>query len=121
MRCATEFRPCACRFTTDVPAVHGGKGENPTPGDMLAAAVASCMLSMFGLTGKKHGFDAEGISIAASCEEQGSSITALNLAVSLPREYTEEQRKALAAAAAHCPVGSAIAERVQKNISWHCC
>ncbi len=120
MRCTTSFHPCGCEFTTDVPADFGGKGECATPGDMLAAAVASCMLSMMGLTGKKLGFETAGISIAASCEEKGSDITALNLAVNLPQDYSEEQRKALAHAAEHCPVGSSIAERVKKNITWHC-
>lgn len=118
MRCHTQFRDSSDAFTTDVPTVFGGMGEHVSPGEMLAATVASCMLSMMGLTGRKHGFSTEGVTAAAACEEKGGAITAINFDITLPADLTEEQRKLLHQAAANCPVGNAIADRVKKNITW---
>lgn len=119
MRCQTQFHNSSDRFTTDVPTVFGGVGEHVSPGEMLAATVASCMLSMMGLTGRKHGFSTDGITAAASCEEKGGAISAINFDITLPPTLTVEQKEALRQAAAHCPVGSALATHVKKNMTWH--
>lgn len=119
MRCHTQFCNNTDTFTTDVPTAFGGIGEHVSPGELLAATVASCMLSMMGLAGRKHGFSAAGITVAAACEEKGGAITAINFDITLPAGLTDTQREALHRAAANCPVGNAIADRVKKNITWH--
>lgn len=119
IRCHTTFRPSQCEFTTDVSAAMGGAGENPSPAAMLAASVASCMLSMIGWLGNNKGFDTTGISIAAGFAEEKGVISALSFDITVPMELTAPQKRMLEGAVKSCPVGNAIAPTVQKIIRWN--
>lgn len=118
MRCMTTFTHCDCTFNTDVPQAFGGEGQYVSPADMLAATVASCMLSMAGLTGKKHGFDTEGITAEAACTEENGQLSALCVTINVPKQLTEKEKQALQTAVAHCPVGNALNDRIHKDIRW---
>lgn len=119
MRCHTNFTPSGATFATDVPTALGGRGENPTPGDMLAACVASCMLSMIAYTGRRIEQDTEGICIKAACTEGPRGISGIELDISVPITVPAAERKVLEAAARSCPVGNAIHPDIPKKITWH--
>lgn len=118
VRCQTIFAPSKEEFLTDIETSAGGKGEYPCPADMLAATVASCMLSMMAWTGNKHHFDTRGISIAARAEENGGKLTALHFCITLPNNLDGGTRLHLEAAVKHCPVGNALSPAVEKHIEW---
>lgn len=118
MRCATQFPQGHAAFVTDVGSALGGLGEQPSPAQMLAAAVASCMASMMAYMGARRELKTEGISIAAGYEEGKSGITALNFCITVPHPTTPAERAVLEAAVKNCPVGAAIAPTVTKNITW---
>ena len=119
MRCYTSFCPSAATIATDVPAAKGGHGQYPSPADMLAASVASCMLSMIAYTAVRMELNAEGISIRAACQEGADGISAIELDITVPIHIPEPRRKVLEAAARGCPVGNAIHPDVAKKITWH--
>ncbi len=119
MRCTTQFPQGKATFITDVGSGLGGLGEQPTPAQMLAASVASCMGSMMAFMGARRELNTEGISIAAGYEEGKSGITALNFCITVPRPTTPAERAVLEAAVKNCPVGAAIAPTVAKNITWN--
>ena len=118
VRCQSIFTPSKEEFFTDIETAAGGKGEYPSPADMLAATVASCMLSMMAWTGKKRGFDTRGISIAASAEEKGGKLTAMHFHITVPQNCDGGTRLHLEAAVKHCPVGNALASSIEKHITW---
>ena len=119
MRCRTEFPQGNAVFTTDVGSALGGRGEQPSPAQLLAAAVASCMGSMMAYMGARRGINTTGISIEAGYEEGKSGITALNFHITVPQKLTGSERGVLEAAAKACPVGAAISPAISKNISWN--
>ncbi|MBQ4613496.1 MAG: OsmC family protein [Akkermansia sp.] len=119
MRCATQFPQGEATFTTDVGSALGGRGEQPSPAQMLAAAVASCMASMMAFLGARRGIKTEDISIEAGYEEGNSGISALNFNITVPHPTTAAERAVLEAAVKNCPVGAAIAPTVSKNVSWN--
>jgi len=119
MRCHTNFAPSGATFATDVPKALGGRGELPTPGDMLAACVGSCMLSMLAYTASRKGIDSDGICLKARCTEGPRGIASLELDISVPRALPHDSRKILEAAVRSCPVGNAIHPDIEKKISWH--
>lgn len=116
MRCHTLLSPSQSSFNTDVDVEHGGMGQYPNPAEMLAASVASCMLSAMAYTGKRHDFDTKGISVAATAAETGGHLTTLKFLVNVPMAVSEGTKKHLLAAAESCPVGKALA--IEKEISW---
>lgn len=120
MRCHTQFFGSAgAEITTDVDAAMGGQGQFPTPGELLAATVASCMLSMVAYTGAIKGFDPAGANIQAACGEGEQGIGSLMLDITIPTPTTPQQRKLIEAAIANCPVGNSLHPRIAKHITWH--
>lgn len=120
MRCHTSFFDAErAGFSTDVDAAMGGKGELPSPGDMLAATVASCMLSMVAHTGAHKGFDPAGISIQSACGEGTQGIGSLHFDITVPMPTTPQQRRYIQAAVANCPVGNSLHPDIPKEITWH--
>lgn len=120
MRCHTEFFvPTHAEFSTDVEEKLGGIGQQPTPGDMLAATVASCMLSMIAYTASVKGFDASGVCIQAACGEGSQGIGSLKFDITVPMATTPQQRKLMEAAVANCPVGNSLHPDIPKDFVWH--
>lgn len=120
MRCHTEFfGPARAEMSTDVDAALGGRGEMPTPGEVLAATVASCMLSMVAYTGERKGFATAGICIEAACGEGKQGIGSLELNITVPMRTTEQERRFIEGAVANCPVGNSLHPDIAKHITWH--
>ena len=120
MRCRTVWEPSGQECITDVGSAAGGKGEYPSPAAMMAAAVASCMLSMIAWTGNHKGFETRGVHIAAGYEtDDKGAITALTFDVSVPVPTSPASRRMMEKAAEHCPVGAIIAPSVEKKITWN--
>lgn len=118
MRCRTELPQGQVKITTDVSAALGGLGEQPSPAQLLAAAVGSCMVSMMAFVGARRGIDTTGISISAGYEEGKGGISALHFHITVSRPTTQAERAVLEAAVRNCPVGAAIAPTVEKRIIW---
>lgn len=120
MRCHTVFlSPSGEELYTDVDEATGGLGQHPSPGEALAAVVASCMLSMVAHTGKRKGFDTAGISIQASCGEGLQGIGSLEMLITVPMKTTELERRLIESAVANCPVGNSLHPDIPKHITWH--
>ncbi len=119
LRCQSRFAPSGASFVTDVAASLGGKGENPSPGEMLACTVASCMLSMIAYTGTQKDFVTEGITIKAGYESSAKGISALVFDIEVPVSASPVVRRMMESAVKGCPVGKALAPEVEKRITWH--
>ena len=119
MRCRTTYAPSGASFATDVAAALGGLGEQPSPGEMLASCVASCVLSMVAHTGRQKGFDTCGISARAGYESGKAGITALVFEISVPMPTDAVTRRFMQGAVKSCPVGNAIAPTVEKRVNWN--
>lgn len=118
MRCHTTFTPGEATFITDVPESLGGRGEFPSPAAMLAATLASCMMSMLAYTGHVKGFDTDGISIKARCHEDKNGIRSFELRISVPMNPDQHVRALMEAAVRSCPVAHALNPNIGKNITW---
>ncbi len=120
MRCCTEFeKPTHPKMYTDVASDLGGMGEYPSPGELLAATVASCMLSMIAFTGHKKGFSTQGISIQAVCDEGKQGVGGLRFSITVPHPVAAQERAMIQAAVASCPVGNSIHPDIPKIIEWN--
>lgn len=118
MRCHSSFCNSNASFITDVPLALGGRGEYPTPAAMLAATLASCMMSMLAFTGNKKGFTTDGISAKACCHEDKNGIRSFELRISVPMNPPQRIRDLMEAAVRSCPVAMALQPNIGKSITW---
>lgn len=120
LRCTSVDCPAVRSFTTDAPVEFTGKGEALSPTDMLTAALASCMLTVMGIAGKKLGIDLNGTRAEASYElaKPPSRIEKINIRIAVPGDPAPEKRAALEQAARNCPVYNSLNPLITKEIAF---
>lgn len=93
---------------TDAPLDNGGKGERFSPTDLVAAALASCMCTVMGISAQKRKMPLGSIEcdvekVMAASPRRISEIK-ITLLVHGPIQYSEDERSILERAAMTCPV-----------------
>ena len=106
-------------MATDVPQSLGGLGEMPPPGAVLAATLASCMLSMLAFVAKRRGMELKDIRIHSACTEGSQGISGFELDICAPEDTPEEWRNIMQNTVKNCPVANALRPDITKNIRWH--
>ena len=92
-------------ITADEPASHGGDDSGPSPQELLAASLASCVAITMEMYARRKGWDVTGLRV--DCEytpaERGHP-TQFRLVMKMPAHLADEQIDRLAVIAARCPV-----------------
>lgn len=111
------------KIQTDAPKDNQGKGEAFSPTDLLAASLASCMLTLMGIAARKAGTDLPGT--VATVEKIMSldlprRIAKIKIRVNCPLSFAEELRMRLEKAALDCPVHHSLHPGIELDIhfSW---
>lgn len=99
------------RIETDAPKDNEGRGELFSPTDLIAAGLATCMLTYMGIAAKKMGVDLRGTT--ADVEKTMVStprrrIGTLSVRIRCPHVPTPEAQAKLEQAAAHCAVHASL-------------
>lgn len=107
---------------TDAPKDNHGKGEAFSPTDLFAVSLASCMLTLMGITARKAGTDLVGVH--ANVEKMMSvdsprRIAKIHVQVQGPHSIPEELRQRLEKAALDCPVHHSLHPDIELNIQFH--
>lgn len=106
---------------TDAPTDNNGKGEAFSPTDLVATALASCMLTIMGIRADKLEVDISGAT--AEVEKIMASdprrIAEIKVAVTMPdRMYDAKVVKVLEAAAKTCPVALTLHPETKQTINF---
>ena len=104
---ATHLRS-GSTIETDAPTDNHGKGERFSPTDLVATALAACMLTTIGINAKTHELNIDG----AVCEIEKimtanpRKIGEIKVWMSFPagQKYTEKQQQIIERIARTCPV-----------------
>lgn len=99
-------------FETDAPTDNNGKGERFSPTDLVATALASCMLTIMGMKAPDLQVDLEGtkVEVEKIMGTEPRRIIGINLTFSFPDglSVNEKQKLILERAAHTCPVAHSI-------------
>jgi len=109
------------QIITDAPIDNNGKGEAFSPTDMVANSVATCMLTIMGITAKKRNLNIDGTiaMIEKIMAANPRRISKLNIEVVFPnKNYTAEDKELLIKVALNCPVIMSIHPNIEKNVSF---
>jgi putative redox protein len=108
-------------LVVDEPPDRGGTDTGPRPTQLLAASLAGCTAITVEMYADRKGWDLGAIEVDVDVVYDGPIPSTYAVALKLPRELSDEQRRRLLRIAAKCPVhkvlvGEAsvtVAERVE--------
>ena len=107
---------------TDAPVDNRGRGQAFSPTDLVATALASCILTIMGMTAMDNGIDMEGAE-ATAVKVMGSAprrIVRLEVEVFMPEgPFSEREKRLLEKAAHHCPVANSLHPDLEEVIRFH--
>ena len=123
LHCTATHGPSGQTFTTDAPVDNGGKGEMFSPTDLVATAMATCIMTIMGLVARDNGWDLAGTRARVTKEmvaDPKRRVGALTLTVTLPPgiALSDADRTCLEDAAKACPVRQSLRPEVQVDVDF---
>jgi uncharacterized OsmC-like protein len=110
------------KIITDAPTDNNGKGEAFSPTDLVAASLASCMLTIMGIAAQNHGFNIKGTNADITKTMMSDPRRIGHIEINLyfpPHPYTPKEKKILEVSAFTCPVFQSLHPEMQKSIHLH--
>ncbi|HJL79739.1 MAG: OsmC family protein [Gammaproteobacteria bacterium] len=108
-------------YITDAPTDNEGKGNAFSPTDIVASALANCMLTIMGIVSKRKGLALEGTEakIDKFMGTEPRRITEIKIDFYFPLNFSKDERKLLEKAALNCPVAKSLSSEMKQNIQFH--
>ena len=101
----------------DEPPAAGGTDTGPRPTQLLGASLAGCIAITMEMYARRKEWEIGMVEVAVDMEYDGHVPSRFDVAVGLPAELNEEQRRRLLAVAAKCPVHKVLAGGAQVTVS----
>lgn len=121
LRCTATHGPSGVTLITDAPVDNHGKGESFSPTDLVATAVANCMMTVMAIAAERHGVDVRGTTVTIGKEMSGDAprrIIGLKSVMTIPLPADHPKRALLEAAALACPVKKSIAPGIDAPVEF---
>ncbi len=115
--------PSSAGLETDAPVDNQGKGEAFSPTDLLATALASCMLTTMAIVGDREGWSIDGTKARVEKHmelEPRRRVGRVLVELEMPEGLSAEARQRLEKTARGCPVATSLHPDtvVDLRISW---
>ena len=108
------------QIITDAPTDNHGKGEAFSPTDLVATALASCMISIMGIKLQGTGKDIKGATseVTKVMYSEPRRIGEIHVKISVPdNNFSEKEKQILINAAHACPVAKSLHPDIKQVIS----
>ena len=105
---------------TDAPIDNHGKGEAFSPTDLVATALASCMLTIMGIVANRNHFKING-TIAEIEKIMGANprrINEIKINIRFNENFDKKTKRKLENAALACPVSNSLSENLNESIKF---
>lgn len=109
------------KIITDAPLDNQGKAEAFSPTDLCATSLASCALTIMGISARNRNMDINGTTaeITKIMAADPRRISQVIIKFVMPKNgYSEVQKEVLEAAARSCPVSFSLAEGISQEMSF---
>jgi len=107
-------------FITDAPIDNQGKGEAFSPTDLVATALASCMLTIMGIVADRNHINLDG-TVAEVEKIMGTKprrIKEININIMFNKNFDRISRRKLESAALTCPVSNSLNKNLKETIKF---
>ncbi len=108
-------------ISTDAPVDNQGTGASFSPTDLLSTSLASCMITLMGISARGHHFElgkveAEMTKMMASGPRR---VKTIQISMVFPESnYTDAQKEILKSAAISCPVAKSLHPDIHQDITF---
>lgn len=108
------------RMTMAAPLDNHGDGSSFSPTDLVATALAGCVLTVMGIAARNHGIPFEGatFTIEKHMASDPRRIAALPLVIRMPAGLEPDQRATLERVGRHCPVHRSLDPSVDTPVEF---
>ncbi len=110
------------QLITDAPTDNNGKGEAFSPTDLVATALASCMITIIGIKARNKGINIDGIDseITKVMSPNPRRISEIIISLKIPNsDISSEDQKLLEKVALTCPVALSLHPDVKQTITFN--
>ncbi len=107
---------------TDAPLDNNGKGQAFSPTDLLATALATCMITVMGINANKHGLNIDGIdcSVTKIMAINPRRVSEIMIEFNFPKNNFDKKQKEILREAAHtCPVAFSLHPDLVQTVSFN--
>jgi uncharacterized OsmC-like protein len=105
---------------TDAPIDNHGKGEAFSPTDLVATALASCLMTIMGIKAESMDIDLTGTNakVKKHMSTTPRRISQIDIEVTMNQNFDERTKKLLETAALTCPVAQSLHPEINQNIEF---
>ena len=105
---------------TDAPTDNKGKGEAFSPTDLVATALASCMLTIMGIKANEMNINIEGASaeVKKIMAAGPRRIAQVIIVINIPISADEKTKNILEKAALTCPVDKSLSDSMIRDVKF---
>ena len=108
------------KIITDAPLDNNGKGEAFSPTDLVATALASCMITIMAIAAEKNGINISetSASVKKNMGTNPRTISDVVIDIKMSKDLALKDRKRLEKAALACPVHKSLHPDMNKEITF---
>ena len=121
LHCKAVHEPSGTELQTDAPKDNQGRGESFSPTDLVATALASCILTTMAIAARSQNLDIAGAKATVQKEMTVSAprrIARLAVKINVPSALSAQDQLKLERAAHTCPVHKSLHPDVQSPIEF---
>jgi putative redox protein len=122
LQCTAVHGPSGRNLTTDAPKDNQGRGESFSPTDLVATALATCIVTTLAIAARKQGVELGPLRYEVTKEmtaQPPRRIGQLGVDIWLPPEARRLPEGFIRRTAENCPVHLSLAPEVKKVIEFH--
>ncbi len=123
LRCYSQHQASGSELKTDAPVDNHGLGEDFSPTDLVATALANCMLTLMGIYARKNDISIEKTEAHVTKIMGGPPRRIKEIQVEFyfqeDIQLSLEQKEALELAARTCPVSLSIHPEITQTLAFH--
>ncbi len=110
------------QIITDAPTDNNGKGEAFSPTDLVATALATCMITIMGIKARNKGINIDGIEseITKIMSSNPRRIDEIIVNLTMPKiDISDEDKSLLEKVAMSCPVALSIHPDIKQTVTFN--
>ena len=107
-------------IVTDAPVDNQGKGEAFSPTDLVATALASCMLTIMGIVAERNSIELKGTTaeVEKIMGTMPRKISEIKIKILFNENFDKKTKRKLESAALACPVSNSLNKNLEESIKF---